>query len=104
MRLVGASEAFIRTPLVIEGGLLGVLGSGLAVLGLFGFWLGIAKGAGAISPMLVELARLGFFSVPSLLLLFGVGTFTGMAGAWWGFWSTQRTQRVQQEALEQLEA
>jgi cell division transport system permease protein len=104
MRLVGASEAFIRTPLVIEGGLLGVLGSGLAVLGLFGFWLGIARGAGAVSPMLVELARLGFFSVPSLLLIFGVGTLTGMAGAWWGFWSTQRTQRIQQEALEKLEA
>jgi hypothetical protein len=52
----------------------------------------------------VELARLGFFSVPSLLLIFGVGTLTGMAGAWWGFWSTQRTQRIQQEALEKLEA
>lgn len=104
MRLVGASEAFIRTPLVIEGGLLGILGSALAVLGLFGFWLGIARGAGSISPMLVELARLGFFSLPSLALLFGVGTFTGMAGAWWGFWSTQRVQREQQEALERLEA
>ncbi len=104
MRLVGASEAFIRTPLVIEGGLLGVLGSALAILGLFGFWAGIAKGAGSISPMLVELARLGFFSMPSLALLVGVGTFTGMAGAWWGFWSTQRVQREQQEALERLEA
>lgn len=104
MRLVGASEAFIRTPLVIEGGLLGILGSALAVLGLLGFWLGIARGAGSVSPMLVELARLGFFSPSSLALLFGVGSFTGMAGAWWGFWSTQRIQREQLEALERLEA
>jgi cell division transport system permease protein len=104
MRLVGASEAFIRTPLVIEGGLLGILGSALAVLGLFGFWLGLAKGAGAVSPMLVELARMGFFSLPSLALLFGVGTLTGMAGAWWGFWSTQRVQRDQLAALERLES
>lgn len=104
MRLVGASEGFIRTPLVIEGGLLGILGSGLAILGLLGFWLGIAKGAGAISPLLVELARLGFFSLPSLALLIGVGTCTGMAGAWWGFWSTQRAQREQRDALERLEA
>ncbi len=94
MRLVGASESFIRTPLVIEGGLLGVLGSVLALLGLFAFWLGIARGAGSISPMLVELARLGFFSIGGMALLAGLGALTGALGAMWGFWSTQRAQRL----------
>lgn len=90
MRLVGATEGFIRTPLVIQGALLGLAGSLLAVGLLFGLWFPVSRGAWSAPPLLVELARLGFFSVPSLLGLCGVGTLTGALGALWGFRSTDQ--------------
>ena len=100
MRLVGASEGFIRTPLILEGTFLGLAGSLLALLGLFALWWPLARGAGGLSPMLVELARLGFFSPLSMVLLALLGAGTGALGALWAFWSTQRAQRVEEALLE----
>jgi cell division transport system permease protein len=100
MRLVGASEAFILTPLLLEGAFLGLAGSLLALLGLFGFWLPVSRGVGGLSPMLVELARLGFFSLGSMLLLACVGATTGALGALWAFWSTRKAQREEQALME----
>ena len=100
MRLVGASEAFIRTPLLLEGALLGLGGSLLALLGLFGLWLPVSRGVGGLSPMLVELARLGFFSWGSMLLLALVGSATGALGALWAFWSTRKAQREEAALME----
>lgn len=93
MRLVGATETFIRTPLVMVGACLGLGGSALAVAGLWALWLPVAKGLGGISPFLVGLAKQGFFSPGSLVLLGTFGAATGALGSWWGFWITQRTQR-----------
>ena len=93
MRLVGASEAFIRTPLLLEGAALGLMGSALALLGLWALWLPMNRGVGGLSPLLVELARTGFFSGTSVFLLASVGAATGALGAFWGFWATQKAQR-----------
>jgi cell division transport system permease protein len=93
MRLVGATEGFIRTPLLLEGGVLGLLASLAAVGGLLGLWWPLAHGVGNLSPLLVELARLGFFSPGNLALLALIGTATGALGALWGFWATQRAMR-----------
>ena len=100
MRLVGASEGFIRTPLLLEGAVLGLAGSLLAILGLFAVWLPISRGVGGLSPMLVEMARLGFFSAPSMALLAALGASTGALGALWAFWSTRRAQRQDRALLE----
>lgn len=100
MRLVGATEGFIRTPLLVEGGVLGFLASMAAVMGLLGIWWPVAHGMGGLSPLLVELARLGFFSPGNLTLICLIGTATGALGALWGFWSTQRAMR-KSEALMQ---
>ena len=100
MRLVGASERFIRTPLLLEGAFLGLGGSLMALLGLFGFWLPVSRGVGGLSPMLVELARLGFFSWASMILLAFVGAATGALGALWAFWTTRRAQRVEEALME----
>ncbi len=100
MRLVGASEAFILTPLLLEGAFLGLSGSLLALLGLFSFWLPVSRGVGGLSPMLVELARLGFFSWGSMLLLACVGAATGALGALWAFRSTRKAQREEQALME----
>ena len=101
MRLVGATENFIRTPLLVEGAVLGLLASLLAVLSLLALWLPLSRGVGGLSPLLVQLARSGFFSLGSLLLLGVTGVCTGALGAFWGFWSTQRTQRKMQAMLEE---
>ena len=93
MRLVGASESFIRTPLLLVGASLGLLGSLLAVAALYALWLPLSRGVLGLPPLLIELARLGFFSPRSLTLLISVGAATGALGALWGFWSTQRAQR-----------
>jgi len=100
MRLVGATESFIRTPLLVEGGVLGFLASMLAVLGLLGLWLPLSRGLGGLSPLLVQLTRTGFFSLRSLLVLGFTGVLTGALGALWGFWSTQRSQRKMQAMYE----
>lgn len=100
MRLVGASESFIRTPLVLEGALLGLAGSLLALLGLFGLWLPLSRGVGGLSPLLVDLARLGFFSAGSMALLALVGAGTGALGALWAFWTTRRAQREEAALME----
>lgn len=102
MRLVGASEAFIRTPLLFEGAFLGLAGSLLALLGLFGLWFPLSRGMGGLSPLLVELARLGFFSWGSMVLLAFVGSATGALGAAWAFWSTRQAQREEAALMEGL--
>jgi cell division protein FtsX len=100
MRLVGATEGFIRTPLLVEGAVLGLAASCLAVLALLVLWLLLDHGVGNVSPLLVELARMGFFSLANLATLAGIGMVTGALGALWGFWNTQRTQR-QMDAMMQ---
>lgn len=100
MRLVGATESFIRTPMLVEGAALGLSASLLAIIALFGLWWPLHRGLGGISPLLVELARLGFFSLRSMSLLALIGTATGALGALWGFWTTQRAQRRAEEILE----
>jgi cell division protein FtsX len=99
MRLVGATEAFIRTPLLLEGAALGLAASLVAVLALLGFWWPLHRGVGNLSPLLVELARMGFFSAGSMGLLALVGMATGALGAFWGFWSTQRAMRKAEALL-----
>ena len=103
MRLVGASEGFIRTPLLLEGAFLGFGGSLLALLGLFALWLPVSRGVGGMSPLLVELARLGFFSWGSMLLLAFVGAATGALGALWAFWSTRKAQREEEALMEGID-
>lgn len=100
MRLVGATESFIRTPMLVEGGILGLAASLITILALFGLWWPLHRGLGGISPLLVELARLGFFSFKSMFLLGFMGTVTGALGALWGFWTTQRSQRKAEELME----
>jgi hypothetical protein len=72
----------------------------MALLGLFGLWLPISRGLGGLSPMLVELARLGFFSWGSMILLTFVGAATGALGALWAFWSTRKAQREEEKLME----
>jgi cell division transport system permease protein len=80
MRLVGASDAFIRWPFVFEG----------AMVGLFGAAVTLAVLAGASEPLghfMFDFFRILPFSVGSIsrdvsLLVIGAGTGLGVLGAW----------------------
>jgi cell division transport system permease protein len=80
MRLVGASDAFIRWPFVFEG----------AMVGLFGAGVTLAVLAGASQPLgqfMFDFFRILPFSVGSIsrdvsLLVIGAGMGLGVLGAW----------------------
>lgn len=100
MRLVGATERFILAPLLAQGAILGLAGSLAALAALWALWFPAWKGMAGLSPLLVSLARQGFFSAGGMAALALLGALTGALGAGWGFWSTQRAQRLQDAQLE----
>lgn len=102
MRLVGATERFILAPLLAQGAILGLVGSVAALAALWGLWFPASKGLLGLSPLLVSLARQGFFSGSGMALLALLGALTGALGAGWGFWSTQRAQRLLEAQAEGL--
>jgi cell division transport system permease protein len=80
MRLVGASDAFIRWPFVFEGALVGILGAvvTLAVL---------AAAADPLGRFMFDFfhalpIRIGSISRDVALLVLGTGTGLGVLGAW----------------------
>lgn len=81
MRLVGAPAAFLRGPFVVEGGLLGGIGAGLALTGLWFAYLGAVTWSGPELAGLIGPAALHFIDAREAALLvvagFGVGSSAG---------------------------
>lgn len=75
MRLVGATNRFIRGPFVLEGAFKGVLGGGLALLLCWGSYLLFRTGLGA------ELPDLQFFRPTDMALILVFGTLLGLVGS-----------------------
>jgi len=85
MKSVGAAPAFIRWPFLVEGIVLGLLGSAVALLVVFLVYLALER---AIDPMLETLLGGGFrlvrFGTQLKLLLpmfFAIGVLTGGGGS-----------------------
>jgi cell division transport system permease protein len=80
MRLVGASDAFIRWPFVFEGALVGLLGA-LITLGL------LYAGSEPLSQAMVGFfnvlpLELGSVAADTALLVLGTGVGLGVLGSW----------------------
>ena len=80
MRLVGASDAFIRWPFVFEGAFVGLLGS-LITLGV------LAAAADPLSGFMMEFFRIlplqvGTLSRDLITLVMGAGVGLGIVGSW----------------------
>ena len=84
MKMVGATNGFIRLPFVVEGFTLGMVGAGVA---FFLMWL-------LYSTMLQQLDTVGTLSklftfvpfeqllLPMVVTFFGAGLFVGVVGSW----------------------
>ena len=80
MRLVGASDAFIRWPFVFEGALVGLLGAALTM----GVLLGAAEPLGRFMTGFFQILpiNVGSISRDVTLLVVGAGAGLGVVGAW----------------------
>ncbi len=82
LELMGASPAFVRGPVLLQGVLHGALGGGVALGALF---LLYRETAGAIAASLsrtVGVAAPVFLSHADMLLLVAVGGLLGLVGSW----------------------
>ena len=80
MRLVGASDAFIRWPFVFEGAMVGLLGAVTALLAL-------AAAADPMSRFMADFFRIlplqfGTLARDTAMLVLGTGLGLGVLGAW----------------------
>jgi cell division transport system permease protein len=80
MRLVGASDAFIRWPFVFEGALVGLLGAALTM----GVLIGASEPLSRFMVSFFEILpiNVGSISRDVTLLIVGAGTALGVFGAW----------------------
>jgi cell division transport system permease protein len=72
MRLVGATDGFIRRPFVLEGFLQGALGSLTGLFMLYAGWRLVAS----------QFGMLRFFTLQESVLLVGFGILLGAMGSW----------------------
>ncbi|MFK7692307.1 permease-like cell division protein FtsX [Paenibacillus sp. HJGM_3] len=82
MKLVGATNGFIRWPFFIEGALLGLIGSLLpTIVLLFGYWQFVDYSKMELGLMLIQLLPLGEVVAKVGGLLLGIGLAIGLIGS-----------------------
>lgn len=81
MRMVGASNGFIRCPFIVEGLVLGVLGSLLAFIIEWGLYsLLLNRVMGGVASTLISLVPFSAVMWPLLIAFLGVGILVGIFG------------------------
>jgi cell division transport system permease protein len=81
LKLVGATDRFVKAPFLIEGALQGALGTALAVALLYGLFRMGAPRVEALLGELVAAAPLSFFPAPALAAAIAGGAFLGLSGS-----------------------
>ena len=81
MKMVGASNSFIRTPFVVEGLILGLLGSGIAFLLQWAVYNFIAqKISVSIAASLIQVMPFSLLMTPLLIVFLAIGILVGAFG------------------------
>ncbi len=86
MKMVGATNSFIRLPFVVEGLVLGLLGGGLAFIAEWGFYtLIVNRVTGTLSGSilaenLIRLIPFRTLALPVLIAYLATGVFVGVFG------------------------
>ncbi len=81
MKLVGATNPFIKTPFLIEGMLVGLAGSAAAVAGLYFLFTYFMDHFYEGVSLLVGPVVLAFFSTPMIVAIIGAGALLGLMGS-----------------------
>lgn len=81
LRLVGATERFVRAPFLIEGALEGLAGASLALgLAALARWIALPSLL-ALGDILAP-AAVGFLPARTIVAVEGAGVLVGLAGSW----------------------
>ncbi|MBA2942371.1 ABC transporter permease [Paenibacillus sp. CGMCC 1.16610] len=82
MKMVGATNSFIRWPFFIEGALLGFVGSIIpAVVILGGYWKLLNLSSLNLNLLMIELTPFGKIAPTMIALLLGIGIVIGIWGS-----------------------
>ena len=81
MKMVGATNGFIRLPYVVEGLVLGILGGGLAFLAMWGLYqLITGKLMTTITGSFISLVPFSTLAMPTFIVFMAVSVFVGVFG------------------------
>ena len=81
MKMVGATNAFIRLPFVIEGLVLGALGGGIAYLLMWGLYeLLTERVMTTMASGIITIIPFYTVALPVLCVFLGVGILVGVIG------------------------
>lgn len=82
MKLVGATNSFIRWPFFIEGAMLGIVGSLIpAIILLYGYWQLVEKSRLALSTLMIQMMPLSEVGPKIAMILLGLGFLIGIWGS-----------------------
>jgi cell division transport system permease protein len=82
MKLVGATNSFIRWPFFVEGAFIGLIGAGVPlIILLYGYWNLLHSGKLDLSILMLQLKPLGELSGTLILMLISIGSFMGVFGS-----------------------
>ena len=81
MQLVGATEALIQAPFVVEGMIQGIVGGGLSILCLWFVFVFLRNQIPTSVGLFGPLSQLQFLDVRSIALIVAIGWLLGAAGS-----------------------